>query len=353
MAMRPTNEPHRRFSGFRSLVRAFSRRRPSSIEIVSKKEGESHAAFTDGSSALVTEVNIVGFFLNPTLLSKHPMADELERMKRSGQTEEDKSQHEEAVIKASQSAITEPELTSASATSMDNDSTTPRQNNLNLKSSLSFAEATSDTIDHCPNVEICLNTISIQEISPALVLHDISLHPVSDETREDKKSPSSSTPQNATGLSQRIPVDSVIDQEENLEPRQPTHRCHVSAQGIELVPSDDPDHCLPHITEVASVPIEMASIRRGRSYIVKSGGEEGDSQVDMESVAVSSLWSSGRDDDSQTSYTGTFSSGSGVLEDDMITAYTGDAGYPSNIYCFAFVDKLDDHDILCIGDDEF
>ena len=206
----------------------------------------------------------------------------------------------------------------------------------------------------------------MQEISPVMVVHDIGA-----------PSPSSDSPTTTRSLPCINNVESSLqaplsaDAEEVPPPR---HRCHVGTNGIELVPSQNLARCVPLVTvgsaaieaafakrarsclslatRIASTTTEAPLIQRGRSYIVTNAEVDAESQVDVESVAVSSLWSSGQDDDSETSYTGTFSSGSGLLEDDMMTNYTIEGGYPSNVYCFGFADKLDERDVLCIGDDD-
>ena len=318
-------------------------------------------------------MNIVGFYLNPTLLSKHPMAGELERVNKNDKLErklrDDLVTHTTGPDK---SAVLVDDQQDEDSQRADATTATPRRTNLS-KDSESSEEKSGDTIDHCPNVEICLNTISMQEISPVMLVHDMD---APNPSNSPATTPASKLSMNNFKSSPQEPL-SVVAEEEKEPPRR--HRCQVGMSGIELVPSQNLARCVPLVT-VGSTAIEAAfakrarsclslatridsstttteapqlRVQRGRSYIVTSAGDvDAESQVDVESVAVSSLWSSGQDSDSETSYTGTFSSGSGLVEDDMLTNFTSEGGYPSNVYCFGFADKFDERDILCIGDDD-
>jgi len=88
------------------------------------------------------------------------------------------------------------------------------------------------------------------------------------------------------------------------------------------------------------------SIQRG----TLSANHDGSHGMDMDSLNASSLCSSVMAHREGSLSSGSRSSGSGILDD---AGDDGDlsmeAGFPSGAFCFAFVDSLDERDVLCLG----
>ncbi|GKY92745.1 hypothetical protein MPSEU_000244500 [Mayamaea pseudoterrestris] len=321
----------------------------------------------DSGSCESPEVDLVGFQVGPNLLTRYAMNGELVHPARN-ESVEMRNRSKQVV----QDPAVDHQLSNKAAVDA-----TPSINSSSNRKTKSASLEKNDAIDHSHDVEICLQASAFQELSSLTLIHDMS-------------------PQNEV----QNKLNLGRENEDSPNARQPSHQCQVSPHGIELVLSRDSERGmqLPLATDASTLVSAQTPTRQSRTYIVTNGvngtelipraqdklesslpaeteaatnvseptaltrlnrsynvknhiedEDKEENEVDIESIAVSSLWSSGRDEDTEaSSFSGTFSSGSGLLDDETMTAYTGGPGFPSNVYCFAFVDDFDDR--LCTGD---
>lgn len=284
---------------------------------------------TDGTFArsinsLESEPNIVGFYL----VTNEPMSRK--------QT----STRKDELWIAAQDIMDEIQLKQPQVTNKTTDALASPPISTASECELKHHLDRNEITEGCPDIEVCLGADVDVDPSAVLLVHSIPSTAASDD-RDKKERHAHSTKKSRTALTSS---------------GSPQLLHTFSADGVELISSElaDCDPLRIQDTKTRSFLNRLTVFpRRGQSLNVIHAISTDENQVDAESIDVSSLFSSVSDADSSlSSRSGIFSSGSGLVEEDLIASFNDDGGYPVNVYCFAFVDKLDERNILCLGDDE-